>query len=92
MTTWNNSAITKRLPNTRGRLKETIYTIAGVAGDTGGTLTTKFAHIEAIEVQVQVAAAGYVAGLLYHISGYTVVVAYTNPAADHTTRITVIGT
>jgi hypothetical protein len=93
MTTWDNSDITRRTRLVKGTQNEVIYTIAGVAGDTGGTLTTPYSHIEAIAVQVQVATgpAGYVTGLLYCISGKTVVVAYTNPADTHTVRVTVTG-
>ena len=94
MTTWANSAITRIKHNRRGSLKELVYTIDGISGDTGGTLTTKFSHIEAIAVQVQVdtGPAGYSTALKYYISGATVVVAYTDPIDGHTVRITVIGT
>ena len=94
MTTWDNSDITRIKHNRRGSLKELVYTINGISGDTGGTLTTKFSHIEAIAVQAQVdtGPAGYATALVYHLNGATVVVAYTNPADGHTVRITVIGT
>ena len=94
MTTWDNSDITRIKHNRRGSLKELVYTIDGINGDTGGTLTTKFSHIEAIAVQVQVdtGPAGYGTALVYCISGVTVVVAYTTPGDGHTVRITVIGT
>ena len=96
-TTWDNSDVTRIKHNTRGRLKENIYTINGISGDTGGTLTTPFDHIEAIAVQVQIdtGPAGYaggVAGLLCHIAGATVVVSYTDPVDGHTLRIIVAGT
>ncbi len=94
MTTWDNGDITKVVNNFNGNFKERIYTITGVAGDTGGTLTTKFDKIESISVQVQTSApAGYATNLVYCISGTSsVVVAYTNPAGNHTTRIIVSGT
>ncbi len=94
MTTWNNSDITRIKHNRRGSLKELVYTIDGISGDTGGTLTTQFSHIEAIQVQVQVdtGPAGYSTNLIYCISGVTVVVAYDDPVDGHTVRINVIGT
>jgi len=92
MTTWTNSAIT-RVARNYGSLKEIIYTIDGVSGDTGGTLTTHLTHIEFADVHVQVdtGPAGYATDLLWYISGKTVVVAYTNPADGHTVRIKVTG-
>ena len=171
MTTWNNSDITNIVPNRNGNFKEFIYTIDGIIGDTGGTLTPSFDKIEAIQVHVQMSygsdkiftatgdgavggttivntahtqgddywnqhvalmvsgahateaqtitdfdaasdtltngaftgqimtgetykiiSVGYITGLLYCISGETVVVAYTNPAGAHTVRIVVSGT
>jgi len=94
VTTWDNSDITRIKHNRRGSLKELVYTIDGVNGDTGGTLTTKFSHIEAIAVQVQIdtGPAGYSTNLVYCINGATVIVAYTDPTDGHTVRITVIGT
>ena len=53
MTTWDNGDITKIVPNRNGNFKEFIYTLAGIIGDTGGTLTTLFDKIEAIQVQMQ---------------------------------------
>ena len=92
MTTWDNSDITKIVHNRRGSLKELIFTINGVSGDTGGTLTTKFSHIESIAVQVQTdAGAGWSTALIYAIVGATVVVAYTDTTTDHTVRVTVAG-
>jgi hypothetical protein len=96
LTTWDNSDITRIVRNNKGNYKEWIYTVNGISGDTGGTLTTKFNHIEFVAVQMEVdtGPAGYaggVAGLLYHIAGSTIVVAYTDPVDDHTIRITVTG-
>lgn len=92
MTTWDNADITDIFHNRRGILKELIYTINGVNGDTGGTLTTTFDHIKDIAVQVQTdAGAGWSTALIYAIVNNTVVVAYTDTTTDHTVRITVTG-
>ena len=53
MTTWANNKSSKIVPNRNGNFKEFIYTIDGIIGDTGGTLTPNFDKIEAIQVQVQ---------------------------------------
>jgi hypothetical protein len=53
MTTWDNGDIIKLVPNRNGNFKEFIYTINGIIGDTGGTLTTNFDKIEAVQVQVE---------------------------------------
>jgi len=92
LTTWNNSDITRKTRLVKGNLNEYIYTIAGVSGDTGGTLTTHLNHLEAAYVHVQVSTpAGYATNLLHYLSGSTVVVAYTNPALGHTIRICATG-
>jgi hypothetical protein len=93
LTTWDNSDITRIVHNVKGNYKEWIYTITGISGDTGGTLTTTFNHLEAIAVQVQIATgpAGYATNLVYCISGATVVIAYDDPVDDHTVKITVTG-
>jgi len=91
MTTWTNTAITRTTPNTHGALAEVTYEIAGISGDTGGTLTaTGFKYITNVVVTANVAA-GMAAALQRRISGNTVVLTYTNPTAAHTIRITVFG-
>jgi len=91
MTTWTNTAISETTHNTHGALVETTYEITGVSGDTGGTLTaTGYKKITNCHVTANVAA-GMVAALQHRISSNTVILTYTNPNADHTVRITVIG-
>jgi hypothetical protein len=91
MTTWNNSDITKIERIYHGPLKTYIYTITGVSGDTGGTLTTTFDHLSMAVVTEQEAAAGQQSDLVWYISGKTVVVTYTDPTASHTVKIRVVG-
>jgi len=77
----------------KGNYKEHTFTIDGVSGNTGGTLTTPFNHVEfaAVQVEVDTGPAGYATDLLWYILGKTVVVAYADPVDDHTVRITVTG-
>ena len=94
MTTWNNSDISSAKKRNLSRSHAVIYTIAGVSGDTGGTLTaTGFKSIDNVKVNVWVATgpAGYNTNLTWYISGKTVVVAYDNPVDDHTVKIQVWG-
>jgi hypothetical protein len=95
MTTWTNAKVTSvTQPAYFGKSLMRTWTIAGVAGDTGGTLTiTGFKQIDNYSVQVEVATgpAGYDTGLTHYTAGKTVVVGYTNPADTHTVRIKVWG-
>ena len=95
MTTWtaSNGDRVGSIENFRNSLSST-YSITGVSGDTGGTLTVS--HMSLIDnadvsVSVDTGPAGYDTGLLWYISGKTVVVAYTNPADGHTVRVKVWG-
>ena len=95
MTTWDNTDLTKvtrRIP--LGRAVTKCYTIDGISGDTGGTLTvTGLKAIDNYHVQVEIdtGPAGYNTGLTHYTAGKTVVVAYNNPADGHTVRIRVWG-
>jgi len=93
LTTWDNGDITNIARIHHGPLKTLIYTINGVSGDTGGTLTTHMTHLKYADVHVQVdtGPAGYATALLWYISGKTVVVAYTDPTDGHTVKIKVTG-
>lgn len=91
MTTWTgNKANERRTSYIGGNIVQKTYSITGIAGDTGGTLTcTGLKILKNAVVNVYAAAAGVAA--TWRISGKTVVVAYANPAAGHTIRITVWG-
>ena len=89
MTTWNNSDITGVDHDKAFRNRLHTFTIAGISGDTGGTLTLTFTP-KNVFVSAYTADA-VAAGLTWRISGNTVVVAYTDPNANHTVKITVLG-
>ena len=94
MTTWTNSNATVSRPEYLGKSMAITYTVDGVAGDTGGTLTcSNFKKIDNYSVQVEVdtGPAGYNTNLTHYTTGKTVVVAYDNPADDHTVRVKVWG-
>lgn len=92
MTTWDNTDISKTTRNTHGKIKERIYELTGVSGDTGGTLTvTGFSKINNCAVTACTSSA-VCAALTWRISTNTVVVAYTDPTAGHTVFISVWGT
>jgi len=92
MTTWDNTDITTIDRNTHGKLKERIYTIAGISGDTGGTLTvTGFSNIKFADVHAYQATTQAPADVDFYISSNTIVVTYTDPTAAHTVIIQVIG-
>lgn len=91
MTTWTNTAITKKYRNYPGKFMEITYQITGVSGDTGGTLTAvEFKTIINANVTASTASAA-VDGLTKAIVGNTVIVVNTNPLAVHTVLITVFG-
>jgi hypothetical protein len=73
-----------------GKTVQKTYSVTGVAGDTGGTLTcTGLKIVDNCDVTSSSAAATYNA--YARISGNTVIVTYVDPNAAHTTRITVWG-
>jgi len=91
MTTWTNTAISKKYRNFPGKYMEITYQITGVSGDTGGTLTaSEFKSILNTSVTACTASAAC-AALTWRISTNTVVVTYTDPTAAHTVYITVQG-
>lgn len=65
------------------------FTIAGVNGDTGGTLTCTYTPLNVLVSAYTSSAVA--AALTWRISGKTVVVAYTDPTDAHTVKITVLG-
>jgi hypothetical protein len=91
LTTWTgNNANCKRTDYLGSQVQKT-YQISAVNGDTGGTLTCNGVKlINNAIVSVSKAAAG-VASIVFYISGKTVVVTHTDPAANATVRITVWG-
>lgn len=91
MTTWTaNNANLRRTDYLRKIVQKT-YSIAAVNGDTGGTLTcTGLKQLDNVVISVSKAAAG-VASIVWYISGNTVVVTHTDPAANATVRVTVWG-
>jgi len=90
MTTWTGNKANQRRNDYLGKTIQKTYSIAGVAGDTGGTLTcTGLKILKNYVLTVYKAAAGVAAA--GRITDNTVVVEYVNPAADHTVRITVWG-
>jgi len=91
MTTWTaNKANETSTSYISGGIVQKTYSVTGVAGNTGGTLTcTGLKILNDCTVSSSSAAATYVA--YARISGKTVVVSYVDPNADHTTRVTVWG-
>ena len=74
-----------------GSVVQKTYSKGAVNTNTGGTLTCNgLKSIDNATVTVSKAAAG-VASIVWYISGKTVVVTHTDPAADATVRITVWG-
>jgi len=67
------------------------YELAGVNGDTGGTLTTPLKKIYGWTVNGHTAVGAMLAALQSRVSGRTIVVTYTDPLGDHTVRITAWG-
>jgi len=97
LTTWTNAKINAVYPNAIGKYWEITYVITGVTGDTGGTLTPKGIKkihnviVTAYKSDGSAAAAALTWRLNSGTLPTTVTVAYTNPAAAHTVRITVQG-
>lgn len=90
MTTWTGNKANERRTDYLGKTVQKTYSITGVAGDTGGTLTcTGLKKLYNYVLKTYTAAAGIDA--TGRLSGNTIVVSYVNPAAGHTTRITVWG-
>ena len=91
MTTWTgNKANEIRTSYIGGRTVQKTYSVTGVAGDTGGVITcTGLKILDNALVTAYAAAAGIDAECI--ISSNTVTVAYVNPAAGHTVRVTVWG-
>jgi hypothetical protein len=90
MTTWTGNKSNEVATDYLSGTVQKTYSITGIAGDTGGTLTCRGLKILKNAVVSVYAAATGVAETHY-ISGRTVVVAYVNPAAGHTVRVTVWG-
>lgn len=94
MTTWAGAASNLVRREFLGRSRAMTYKIAGIAGDTGGTLTVggiKVIDNYSVQVEIATGPAGYNTGLVHYTLGKTIVVAYTNPADTHTVRIKVWG-
>lgn len=91
MTTWTGgNANVRRTSYIGGDIVQKTYSITGINGDTGGTLTcTGLKILKNAVVNVYEAANGNAA--TWYISGKTVVVAYADPGAGHTVRVTVWG-
>ena len=91
MTVWTGGNANVTAVDYLGRTVQKSYSIAAVNGNTGGTLTcTGLKQINNFVCSVSKAAAG-VASIVGYISGKTVVIVHTDPAADATVRITVWG-
>jgi hypothetical protein len=90
MTTWTAGKSNETSTDYIGKTVQKSYSITGVAGNTGGTLTcTGLKIIDDAAVTSSSAAATYTS--YARISGQTVVVTYVDPNAAHTTRVTVWG-
>lgn len=90
MTTWTANKANETLTEYIGKTVQKTYSVTGVAGNTGGTLTCT-----GLKIIDDCTATSSSAGATYNaysrISGKTVVVSYVDPNAAHTTRITVWG-
>lgn len=90
MTTWTGNKANERRTDYLGKTVQKTYSITGVSGDTGGTLTcTGLKILDDAAVTAYTAADGIDA--TWRISGNTVVVGYLDPTAGHTIRVTVWG-
>ena len=90
MTTWTGNKANERRTDYLGKVIQKTYSITGVSGDTGGTLTcTGLKILYNYVLSTYTAAAGIDAS--GRLSGNTVVVEYVDPTADHTVRLTVWG-
>ena len=91
MTTWTGNKKDEVRTDYIGKTVQKTYKIAAVNLDTGGTLTcTGLKIIDNFVCSVSKAAAG-VASIVGFISGNTVTIVHTDPAANATVRITVWG-
>lgn len=91
MGTWTGTNANCITTDYLGSTVQKTYSIAAVTTNTGGTLTCNgIKIIENAVVTVSKAAAG-LASIVWYISGKTVVVVHTDPAANATVRITVWG-
>ena len=77
MTTWDNGDVTSRKTDSLSKSHVATYTISGIIGDTGGTLTTTgFKSIDNYSVKIY-----------YRYGSTTIYTATSNGAADGTTII-----
>ena len=90
MTTWTGNHANLRRRGFTGVGEMRTYDITGISGDTGGTLTCKGLKILDMAVVAAYTAAAGIDAECY-ISANTIVVAYANPAAGHTIRVSVWG-
>jgi hypothetical protein len=95
MTKFSNAGITRKQTVTHGKLVEQNIEIAGVAGNDGGTITINGIRKIRNWVVKAYVAAGMVAVQASRIvdttQPNTLVVTYTDPAADHKVKVTVWG-
>ena len=90
MTTWTANKANETSTIHLGNVVQKTYSVTGVAGNTGGTLTcTGMKILDSCFATSSSAAATYKA--YSRISTNTVIVTYVDPNAAHTTRITVWG-
>jgi len=95
MTTWDDGDITRKSSATHGTLSEQNIEVAGIAGDTGGTITIYGLRKIRNWVVKAYRAADLVSTIASRIvdttQPNTLVVTYVNPAAVHKVKITVWG-
>ena len=90
MTTWTGNKANERRTDYLGKTVQKTYSVTGVSGDTGGALTcTGLKIIDMAIPNVYTAAAGVDSECI--IAGNVVTVAYADPVAGHTVRVTVWG-
>ena len=91
MGVWTGGNANLRRVDYLGKTVQKTYSITAVSGDLGGTLTcTGLKILDNFVCTVSKTAAG-VASIVGYISGNTVVIVHTDPAAGATVRITVWG-
>lgn len=90
MTVWTANKANETSTEYIGKTVQKTYSITGVAGNTGGTLTcTGLKILDDCLVTSSSAAATFNA--YARVSGNTVIVSHADPNAAHTTRVTVWG-